>query len=459
MVTLFGMLELNRRSLFSSQFALQTTNHNISNINTPGYSRQEALFETNYPTVTSNGILGNGVSVTTVRRATAEFYSRQIRDESARLSQWQSINNSLSEMEIVFNETNDTGMTNALAEFFESWNDLAGNPENSAFKNGVVESARMLCNKFHSMDQSMDEFEDNINQQVVDNIENFNRKLSKVAALNKKIVEMETGNKNAGDLRDERDRILMEISEIINIKVKEDKLGSVDVYIQGINVVHRAETTSLSEYYTGSGGEGLIQVVMEGSNKPLELKEGKIAGLINTRDGYLKDARESLDFLAEVLIEKTNRIHSRGWTPQGSGFDFFRGDDAGTISVSTPINDNCNLVATSYDGAVGDNSLANDICDLTTEEISPENSMTINDYYESVVAAIGIQTRNSGEMVKNEELILQSLEMRKESITGVNMDEELMNLTRYQSSYEAAARVTQVVDSLVQTVLNMPLGG
>ena len=175
MSSLFGLIEMNKRSLFCSQFSLQTTNHNISNINNPGYSRQEVMYKSMIPSVTSAGVLGNGVSISNIRRANAEFYVTQMRRESAVKSGWESASSALSQMEIVFNEPSDTGMASALDEFFKSWNDLAADPTSVAARVSVKESAQMLCETFHSMDQSLRELEGNINSNIESNVVLFNK--------------------------------------------------------------------------------------------------------------------------------------------------------------------------------------------------------------------------------------------------------------------------------------------
>ncbi len=456
MVTLFGLLEMNKRSLFSSQFALQMVNHNISNINTPGYSRQDVIFTTNAPTVTPFGILGNGVMVSNIRRATAHFYSIQLRQEQSKLGGWEVAYSALSEMEAILNEPSDTGLTNALNDFYSVWNDLASDPQSAALRVGVVESAKRLANTFQSMDDSLERLHDNVNKQIEDNITMFNSLLSRLAELNGRIVEDEVRETTAGDLRDERDRILLQLSKIAKIDAREDRFGAIDIYMGGINIVHRTEFKSLDTVFETNGGDVKLEIVLKGERNPLTIEDGELVGLLRTRDEYLSEVRESLDHIASVVISKVNEIHRRGWTPQGSGFDFFSGDDAGSIEVALAIRNNTSLVAASYDGEVGDNSLANDIAALSEVIISDSEPFSINELYDSIVSTLGIYTMDADGMVRNGELILSNIEMRKESITGVNLDEELMRLTKYQQSYEAAARVFQIVGELVETIINLP---
>ncbi len=455
MPTLFGMLELNKRSLFASQYSLQTSNHNISNINNPGYSRQEVLFRTNMPTRSPQGILGNGVSVSTVRRATADFYTSQMRDETASFGGWDIRSSTLSHMEMIFNEPSDTGMSSAIDKFFEAWNDLSIEPQSSSSRVAVVESASTLCKTFHSMNGSLEELRENLNDQIEEKVSGVNDLLDAIADLNKKIVESETSNVTAADFRDERDRLIQDLSRIIAVSVKEDEYGAVDLHIEGVNVVHRSEASHLEVYLNTEGNISDLQVGLKGQKSPLLMAGGELKGLIDSRDGYLLDAQSSLDRLACVFVDKVNEIHNMGWAPSGSGFDFFEGIDAGSINVSYAITGNPDLVAASYSGEIGDNSLANDIFNLSTTQISAEEPLTISELYESIVAAVGIHGMNANNMVENQDLILSNLEMRKESITGVNLDEELMNVSKFQQSYEAAAKVMGVVEELIQTILDM----
>ncbi len=455
MVTLFGMLEMNKRSLFTSQFSLQTTNHNISNINNPGYSRQEVLLESNIPTVTPDGILGNGVSISTIRRATADFYTRQLREETSSIGGWDVRSSTLSHMETVFNEPSDSGMANMIDDFFKSWNTLASHSESGSARIDIVESATTLCSMFHSMNQSLGELEGNLNEQIIDDIAVVNDISVKIAGLNSMIVENESIGQTAGDYRDERDRLLEELSRIVKVDTKEDAYGSVDVFIGGVNIVHKTQTVPLDVLLDESGTIVDMRVTLKGRSVPIVLEDGELGGLLASRDGYLKDARESLDYLASSFIRNVNELHRNGWTPSGAGFDFFQGTDAATIGVASAILNNPDLVASSYDGTVGDNSLANDIVALSTRQISADDPLTLNERYEALVASLGIHGANAENMVRNEEMIVSNLRMRKESITGVSLDEELVNLTKFQQSYEAAARVMTTVTELIDTVLNM----
>ncbi|MBD3180325.1 MAG: flagellar hook-associated protein FlgK [Candidatus Latescibacteria bacterium] len=456
MTSLFGLIEMNRRSLFCSQYSLQTTNHNISNVNTPGYSRQEVLYKANYPSRTGVGILGNGVTVSEIRRANSDFYTEQIRREKTLKSDWDAASTVLGKMEIIFNEPSENGMASAIENFFQSWNDLASDPSSESARASVKESARMLCQKFHSMDSSLMELESSINQQINEKTESLNEMLARVAELNDQIAGDEAQMvKTAADLRDERDRVLEEISHLVSVDVKEDEFGSVDLYINGRNIVHKTEFKELGTVLESGTDEPDLYIGFKGSHRSLDAGSGELASLIQSRDGYLTDARESLDRIAEVIISSVNEIHNRGWTPSGSGYDFFEGTDASDIRIAQAIEDNSSLIASSYDGTVGDNSLANDMVALADQTISGEDSQTLNELYQGTVSAIGIHSQNAQNMVRNEQLILDNLEMRKESITGVNMDEELMNLSKYQQSYQAAAKVMDVVSGLIQTVLDM----
>jgi flagellar hook-associated protein 1 len=458
MVTLFGMLELNKRSLFSTQYALQTVNHNISNVNNEGYSRQEVLFKTSMPTITPFGVLGNGVSVATIRRATAEFYTKQIRQENAAMGGWDSVSSTLSEIESVLGEPKETGLSDAINEFFSSWNDLAVDPESGALRVAVVESASRLSDTFQALDLNLEQVGDNLNTQLRSKVDEFNSLLSRVTNLNGQIVADEVRGVTAGDLRDERDRLLLDMSKIAKIDVKEDSYGAIDVYLGGVNIAHRTEAKLLDVHNDSQENSVHLVVVLKGERDALKLEDGELTGILDARDASLKEVQSKLDHIAKVIVDKVNELHRRGWTASGSGYDFFAGDDAASINIAYAIKQNPALVATSYDGTIGDNSLANDICALSSSVVSDSEPFTINELFESLISTVGTYSQNAKGMVKNEELILENLDLKKESITGVNMDEELVKMSQYQNSYEAAAKMTQMVQDLIQTIVNLPQG-
>jgi flagellar hook-associated protein 1 FlgK len=458
MVTLFGLLEMNKRSLFASQFALQTVNHNISNVGNPGYSRQEVMLKANLPTITPFGILGTGVTVQNIRRSTEEYYTRQMRYEYSSLGGWDVVSSALSDVEDVLHEPSETGLSDAINDFFKGWNDLAGDPDSSALRTAVVESASRLNDTFHAMDRSLEQLCSNIDDKIEDNVNLFNSLLTRITDLNSRIVADEVTETTACDLRDERDRLLLEISRIVKIEAKEDRFGAVDIYIGGINVLHRTEAKYLGVYLDTQGETNKLLVVMEGERDPVAIEDGELVGLLRTRDVYIKEVRDSLDHIASVIINKVNGFHRMGWTPQGSGFDFFSGEDAASIDIAYAIKQNSALVATSYDGTVGDNALANDISALSESIISNTEPFTINELYESLIGTLGVYSMNAKSMMRNEELIMENLEYRKESVTGVNLDEELIKLTKYQQSYEAAARMLKAIEEMVEIIVDLHEG-
>lgn len=458
MVTLFGLLNLNKTSLFSTQYALQTINHNIANMNEAGYSRQDVLFRSNFPTVTPHGVLGNGVSVMTIKRSTAEFYTRQLRRETANLGGWDMVSSTLSEVESVLQEPNGSGLADAIHGFFEAWNNLSVDPENGSMRVAVVEAANRLTETFHSVDNALEQITDNLNNQISADVDKVNNIMKRISDINGQIVSVESKDVTANDLRDERDRLLMELSKIVKIDAKEDRFGSVDVYINGTNVVHRTEVSYLEVVNGSDSNDTSLLIKIDKGDDPLELESGELAGIVQARDRYMKEVRASLDHVASVLIDRVNELHRQGWTPQGSGYDFFEGDSAGTISVAYVIKNNPGLVATSYDGTVGDNSLANDIAALSEQAISEDDRRTINGLYDSVVAVVGTYSRTAKNMAANQQLICENLDTKRESIVGVNLDEEMVKLSQYQQSYQAAARMVKVVESLIQTVIDLPAG-
>lgn len=223
----FHGLETALRALHTQQSALYTTGHNIANANTPGYTRQRVNFEQTepYPAPAMNrpgipGQLGTGVKAGDIQRIRDEFIDMQLRGESSKFSYWEGRSEMLSQMENIMNEPSEEGLANTMDKFWNSLQDLAVQPQNSGARRVVKEQGAAVAETFNYIHSSLKAIQKDYRKEVDVTQSEANSLLRQINQLNKQIGEVEPHGYLPNDLYDERDRLVDELSSIMNIKVK-----------------------------------------------------------------------------------------------------------------------------------------------------------------------------------------------------------------------------------------------
>ncbi len=450
-----SIMDTSMSALFAAQAGLATTGHNIANANTPGFSRQSIHYAARRPDILPYGALGRGVEIQGIRRIQDEFLLNNLRVQKSRLESYSSVDSALYEVEAILGSVDNDHLGNAMNNFFNSWNALAQPPINSTLKQNVVSSAISLVSDFHSINDSLDDLEANIEVNIQSEISNLNRLLEGVANMNAQIMSAESNGEPANDLRDQRDYIITQVSEIAEISVLEREDGTKDLILAGRTMVARDTVTKLESNYVETPNGYKMTIVTQDHHQEVALSPGKLEGLLTSRDVHLKDVRDRLDSVAKNIIEQVNSLHIQGRTSSSSGQSFFTGDSMHTIEVNAALLNSPSMVATGRTSADGDNSIALAIADLANVGIGEPGAQSVGDEYRAMLTVVASK-RNSFEfMLENQMSVVSSLETKMASISGVSLDEEGANMVRYQNSYNAAAKVISTVQQMYDTLMNM----
>lgn len=436
MGNLLGTLHSASSGMSASQTAIQTTSHNITNLNTPGYTRQRVEQTANRPFSQPGlmsgslgaGQLGTGVQVTDITRIRNSFYDFQYRNESHTYGDISLKYNYYENMEIAFNEPSDNAISSSLNNFFNGWNELSKDPSSAGVKNVVIENARYLANNINKVNEKIGSLEDDLNKQSEEILNDINQKLEALKEIDKNIKIVEVTGKSPNDLLDEKDRIIDELSFKINIEDKD------------------VQTT--------------IKAVVE-AGRELKLEDlkdlmatGKVSGELQgtaTMKEELNKYRGQIKELAETIAENVNSIYKNGDNTKSNIF-VFDGTSDKTLTVSDEIDkDPAKLEITS--------NLAVDIYKLKDKKVSfgqPPNdtNMTINTFYNNIVQDLGEASQTVIRQEKNQSTLLASIDNARVSISGVSMDEEMVNLVQLQHAYNASAKVVSTIDALLDVVIN-----
>ena len=305
-------LETGIRAIRTQRQALHTIGHNIANVNTPGFSRQRAILATTLP----QGSMGTGVKVETVERTRDRIIDYYIRKENPTLKQWDAKNEILEEMEILFNEPSEAGIGTIMSNFWNSWADLANNPEDGSARASVREQAKTLCDAFSQLYNSLKDLQSNIDTRIRTEVERLNSIIHQIGDLNQKIERIELGGQVvSNDLRDQRDLLIDKLSDLINFSYQEMDDGTVKISVYGQLLVSKSK---IAEFTTEAGENGYLDIKWEDNKEKVIITNGELKGLIDTRDEIIPEFLQRLDGLASSLINKMNTLHQKGMGLDGT---------------------------------------------------------------------------------------------------------------------------------------------
>lgn len=482
MSTFFG-IEIGRRALMAQQRALETTSHNVANANTKGYSRQEAVLATtapfSYPGMGA-GQVGTGVAVQSLRRIRESFLDAQFRNETKALGRWEVRRDTLEKLEAILNEPGDNGLSKLMDRFFAAWQELAKNPEGEAARSVVRQEGIALAEAFNHLAAQLNDLSADLTTSVGVRVNEVNSLARQIRDLNAQIVKAESGNMAANDLRDRRDLLLDELAKVVPIQVEEDRYGAVTIVVRDHTLLSGQQVNELR--FNPSTGEvswadgAAYAPHLTGSNL-----YGSLEGLLEARDVLLAEYRDRLDALAKNIAQAVNEQHRAGAGLDGStGVDFFSFDEehpSVTIKVSDAILTDTQKIAAAapvidpetgelvIDPATGkpvppppgDGSNALLIAQLKNgwdQDNDGTIDVVFSDEYNSWVADLGVRGQEAARMVDNQELLTSQLDSRRQSVSGVSIDEELTNMVRFQQAYNAAARLITAVDEMLDALIN-----
>lgn len=480
--------------LMAQQASLDTTGQNVSNASTPGYSRQTANLGTTDPQRISvaggPAMIGTGVKVESITRARDSLIDSEYWKQSGTKGFWQSKSDVLSKVEDIFHDTQDAGINADLNKFWTSLQTLANDAGNSGARTGVREAANALVETLRLDNQSLRNLANDLTTQIKTDVNNINDYASQIAVLNKQIVDSEVTTEQANDLRDRRDSLVDKLSSILPVQVVEDQSGAYTVTSNDVTLVKGQNTYPLS----ATGGHNDVynfdtnQITQNGVNVTAKITSGELASLINSRDntivGYLGD----IDNIAKFLLQDFNAQHQKGYDNTGTkGENFFgvTGTDYTAIDPTTAVppsswlnqlkvNSNfytttgLNLIAatgsnTSGTGSAGtaDGSNATLLSNLLTDPPNPLpvpanaiGNLSVMDYYGTVISNLGVNAEQAKNTNDNQAILLNSTSNWRQSISGVNIDEELSNMIRFQKAYGAAANVLSTMSQMLDTLIN-----
>ncbi|GBD95549.1 MAG TPA: flagellar hook-associated protein FlgK [Nitrospirae bacterium] len=546
-MSIMGLFDIGRSGIFANQLALRVTSNNIANVNTPGYSRQDAIMKVASPVELNGKHLGRGVGDVEIRRSFDSFVFLQILGQRTSYGSAYSLESGLSQVEQIFNEVQGFGLSGFMEEYFNAWQDLATNPEESAQRSTLLTKAQAFVNAAKQIESDLVRNVKFVNDEIGDTVDQINVITKNIATINGKIIGIEAGGaETANVFRDDREELMKNLSELVDYDWSEASDGSVTIVAGRRSIVAGITSYDLS---TSINLEGDRDVYNGGVKATSFFQSGQLGGLISLRDNIKTNPLFSLRKLTASITKETNVLHYAGYGLDSStNNDFFSPLElytmksvSGTSSTADitlatiPVATRSSLTLDEYDinlttatayevvnrqtGATvttgtynpsgttitfegiqvaisgtavandsffisplqnavqnfsvsvtdnqtiaassslttlpGDNTNALNIINKNGSKISDLNSSTFNDYYAGIVSTVGSLSQAASDSLSFEENLLFELNNRRESVSGVSLDEEAANLIRFQRAFEAGARIIKLTDELLETIINL----
>lgn len=480
MTGLFGMLGTATRGMNANQTALQTSGHNIANTNTDGYSRQRVHMTTERPYYMSGvGAIGMGVSASSVDRIVDPFIRNQTRDAYSKYRMHEQKSDALGQLEHFMNEPSETGIINQLSVMYDAWSKLGSNPELVTSKSLVIENSASFADMVREMAGQISQLKGEVTSNIEKGAMDFNEKLEQLSILNDQIFSISSNGNVPNDLLDTRDSLLKDIAGLADISTTFDSYGRVsELKIGGksgetvldinghkkISVVSNENTISVggdaNNKVTFTSNLPVGTIVIEGYTptepafKAVDVNEGEIGGF--------QAASKEIDVRLEELntfVTKFSETINTAYRNE-AGIDFF---DLGTdstkvlenIKVTQSLQENPATLKTGKGAtpAPGDGSLAKDIEKLFNTKDAGDQ-MTFAERYNNIVTKNGISKQQADNIAASQLTVLNQLEYKNESISGVNLNEEVSDVIRFSQAFQANARVIQTISDMLDTLIN-----
>jgi len=462
---LLSTFSLASQSLRALQMAIQTTGHNVANAATPGFARQRVEVQTAFPSFEGGVYLGQGVNVTGVRSVLDHFVEAELLTLNGSVGYAEAEQRALAGVSDAFPTSG--GVDASLSAFFGALSDLSNNPSGLAERVSLTGKAKALGESFARTREVLTSLQGNLDQDLESFAKRVNVLASQIATLNHQINSTETANQPANDFRDQRQTLLQEIVNLTGASVREESDGQATVIADGLLLVSADRSASLdtSQVDPLTGFRMITYNTPEGLSFDASsiFQGGQIGATLNMRNVEVQGYIDRLDQLAKTLVDEVNQQHALGFDLTGAaGGSFFTPivsvtGAASAIQVDNAVAADPRLIAAagSAGGVPGDNANALALVNLQSTAFAALGGMTLNDNFLALAGDVGARGQDTEGKFNFQKDLLTQTQARRESVSGVNTDEEMTNLLLFQRSFEASSRMIVATNEMYQSLIDM----
>lgn len=475
MSSTFRGLGIGISAIFANQRALDVTGHNISNVNTPGYTRQmisnsSAFYQKLGQSGNGNSLqLGYGVDVQEITQYRDEYLDRKIKRENTNLGYWDARQSGISELEAIFNDSTGEGLQTVMNNFWNSWEQLTKPTGGLTARAIVKESAISLIESVKYTDSMLTNFRKSKDTEIIENVNRVNTIAKRISELNMDIKKVESHGVVANDSRDERENLIDELSGLTKIQIVNSE--ELKIAIEGRMLV---DGTSYDQIKVSpdSNLNGFAKLSWGSTGEAVSITGGKIMSLFEVRDELVNGFKSKLNELVKGIAAEVNTIHFSGYgTKDAVNRNFFvneldgsgNGIDISNIAFNPDLNNFDNIASAASANNLEDNQIALKIAELRYSDAFSGDGYETNstlrknnfdEFYRSMISDLGNIGQEATTAATAQKLLIDQIQNRRQSVSAVSMDEEMSNLIRFEHSYNAATRVVNAMDEMLEVIIN-----
>lgn len=510
-MSLSASMNIAQQALLANQAALNTVSNNISNINTFGYSKQRVDFMA----VSNHNALSNnpyaqiganaGVEISKVQRYSNAFLLDHYRDQSADMSYLNQFAQIAKTIEGMSNELKGTGLQKAMEEFYNAAATMNADPKDSVARLNYLQQAKNVVNKFNEQAKTLDGMRTDLvgdinipgsldESAAALTVKDINAKLEQIRKVNDSILKMSSSGLQPLNLLDQRDQLINELSDYLPIETVENSNGSNTILINGIEILRGNELVGELDINVGDINTPAVVSIIDKNGVVLadninsSINTGSLGAIL---DGGGVDATkltpksvlDQLNILAAEFAQVFNdmqtgtdasgqtamSINRDTMTLEASTEAMFQSKDGNPINAfNIQLNEalirdpyqlalaRADMTAPDFDpNAIGNNKNGLKILDSRTTSYAALGNTTLEGYVGKMTGDIGTKAEAIKTAGKTQQLAFTQVRNQLTSSTGVNMDEEIMDLTKFQRAYEASARIFSVCSEMMNILVNL----
>ena len=514
-MSLYTSLNIAQQALTLNQTALNVANSNIANMNNENYSKQRVEIVSSNPMKITGAYASYnvtaGAQIGSIARYREAYLDSEYRQQNSQYAYYNELATLASSIETSCNELNSGGLQDAMSEFISAAQTLNAKPEDSTARVNFVEKAKILCTQFNQVANTLTSARKSVVGSVDDaasisqsllstNVKEVNNLLSQLSDINEKIVKTSSSGTVSNDLLDQRDALLDSISGYMPIDTEENSNGSVNISVNGLSLIKGTKVNTLDVAMGTAAEPTHIQVYNSDgelikSNVNSYFDAGTIGAYLtmggDTADGFsYQSVLNQLNSLASTFATAINDIQTyndgtnvaMGITFDASGkatlsdFSadgglppmFGTSDGSATITaanmkVSDAISSNYWKVATArvdtsttWDPkSVGNANNISQMSSVYSNNYSSLGNMTPEAFLTNMVSGVGANIETIEFKQKSQTSLYNSISTERQSTVGVNLNEELIDLTKYQRAFQAASRIFTVTTEIMSDLVNL----
>lgn len=454
MPSAFSGIEMASRALRVFQRGLDVVGHNVSNVNTRGYSRQTVEYATTTPLSFFDMrrlTIGSGVGISSINRIRDGLLDQRLIAAQSEGGRFGALKASLSLIEPVFNEPGNGGISAALDRFFNAWSGLGSNPSDSTRRYEVQLAAESLSSRIRSTARQMHELSAQFNTQITATFDRVDQLSQRIAQLNTQIRQQMAMGEVPNDLLDQRDLAIDDLSGLINITTFQNEDGTKTVFASSFSLVDVGGAHAIPRTFDPA------TYSLQDGTRTVSIRGGELYGMfesINRLTAY----RSQLDTFANLLRDSVNALHMTGTPPSAAtAVPFFLETSVGALDfdISAEIRADTANIAAGTTSAAGDGGLALALSQMRDTVHAGLGGLTFGQFYTDLVARVGRDTEIASYNLETHRAVIEQIEFQRQAVSGVSLDDEMATMLRLQRSYQAAAKLLSIFDQTTEDLIKI----